>query len=490
MCEQNKEKKCINDKILLLVPNYSWFGKRAWNTLPFAIPILAAILKKYTLKIIDANIHNYSEEELADILENEDAGIVLISVISYDYNKIYHRMAEIVKQVSPNCILCMGGVYVTTCIEHVMADENIDIGMMGHAEERLEPLIDALMDNDFEAIQHTEGIAFRKEGEVVINQLVSNVADLTEMVKPDYSLTDIKKYINREESLTTNFVNESKKHFANILSSYGCPYNCIFCASRSISGRKVVARPADDVLDELDYLVNECNIELLNIMDDNILFDRERANYIFSEIIRRNYNIEIRIDNLAIWHLDEEMLCLLKRAGCTRMGVSIESGCERVLHKIIRKPLKLEIVKPIRELCRKVGILMQANFIIGFPGETWEEIRESLKFAEECDFDLISIHIATPLPKTDLYDYAIETGALSSDFSFFDNTHFGMGVGYLTTEEFTPNELEILRAYEWDRINFSTPEKRQRACEILEITEAELKEYRKQTRINVGHFIR
>lgn len=316
------------------------------------------------------------------------------------------------------------------------------------------------------------------------------MADLKEMVKPDYSLTAIKEYVSKEEVVATNFVNESRKHFANVITSYGCPYNCIFCASRSISGRKVVIRPADDVLEEIDYLVNECKIELLNIMDDNILFDKERAKYIFNEIIRRDYNIEIRIDNVAIWHLDEEMINLIKLAGCTRMGVSIESGCERVLHQIIRKPLKLEIVKPIREMCRKAGLLMTSNFIIGFPGETWDEIRETLRFAEECDFDMIMIHVATPLPKTDLYDYAIEKGALDPEFSFFDDSHFGTGVGYLTTNEFTPKELEILRAFEWDRINFSTQEKRKRVCEILEINEEELKEFRKQTRIHCGKYFR
>lgn len=479
-----------NNKILLMVPNYSWFGKRAWNTLPFAIPILAAILKKFDFEIIDCNINNYSETEVAEILKDKNAGLVLISSISYDYNRTYHRLAEIVKQVKPNCVLMMGGVYVTTCVEHVMEDPNIDIAMMGHAEERMESLVDDILNDRKEKIEKTEGIAFRKNGRPVINALTANVADVKKMVKPDYEKTDIKKYIEKDESVAVNYVNESRKHFANVLTSYGCPYNCIFCASRSISGRKVVVRPAEDVLDEIDFLVRECGIELLNIMDDNILFDKERAKYIFNEIIDRQYNIEVRIDNLAIWHLDKEILELMKLAGVTRMGVSVESGCERVLHKIMRKPLKLEIVKPIRELCRKTGILMTANFMIGLPGETWDEIRESLRFAEYCDFDLISIHIATPLPKTDLYTYALEYGALSKDFSFFDDTHFGAGVGYLQTDEFTPKELETIRAYEWDRINFSTEEKRTRACEVLELTEEELKELRKQTRINCGKYIR
>ena len=480
----------MNKKVLLLVPNYAWFGKRVWNTLPFAIPILASILKGYDYEIIDLNINNYTEEEIEDILEEKVSDLVLISTISYDYNKTYHRLAQIVKKVKPQCTLMMGGVYVTTCVEHVMQDGNIDIAMMGHAEERLEPLVNDILNSRWESVKKTEGIAYRTNGKLVINPLVSNVADVKNMVKPDYEKTDLKRYIAKEDSVATNFVNESKRHFANILTSYGCPYNCIFCASRSISGRKVVVRPAEDVLEELDFLVKDCGIELLNIMDDNILFDMERAKYLFNEIINRRYNIEIRIDNLAIWHLNEEILDLLKRAGCTRLGVSVESGCERVLHQIIRKPLRLEIVKPVRELCRKAGILVQSNFIIGFPGETWDEIRESLRFAEECDFDLISIHIATPLPKTDLYDYAVEQGALASGFSFFDDSHFGNGVGYIETTEFTPKELEILRAFEWDRINFSTPDKRRRACQILELTEEELWEYRKQTRLNCGHYIR
>lgn len=480
----------MDKKILLLVPNYAWFGKRPWSTLPFAIPIIAAILKEYDFEIIDCNLYNYSEDEVTAILSEKKSKLVLISTISYDYSRTYHKLAKIVKSVIPECTLMMGGVYVTTCFDHVMEDDNIDIAMLGHAEERLDILVDDLLNDRHERIEQTEGIAYRKGDKIIVNPLSTNVADVKCMVKPDYSKTEILKYINRNDSIAVNYVNESKKHFANILSSYGCPYNCIFCASRSISGRKVVVRPAEDVLEEIDFLVRDCGIEVLNIMDDNILFDKERAKYIFNEIIRREYGIEIRIDNLAIWHLDEEILNIMKKAGVSRLCVSVESGCERVLHQIIRKPLKLEVVKPIRELCRKTGIFMIANFMIGLPGETWDEMRESLQFAEDCDFDMISIHIATPMPKTDLYAYAKEYGALGKNFSFFDDSHFGVSVGYLETDEFTPKELETIRAYEWDRINFSTKEKRMRICKIMELTEEELKELRKQTRINCGKYFK
>ena len=125
--------------------------------------------------------------------------------------------------------------------------------------------------------------------------------------------------------------------------------------------------------------------------------------------------------------------------------------------------------------------------MIGFPGETWNEIRDSLRIAES--LDLIDIHIATVLPKTELLELAQKEHAIPEDFSFFnDDVNFGFETGNITTDEFTPAELEVLRAYEWDRINFSTPEKRARACRILNISEEELEEYRKQTRRHCGKF--
>lgn len=110
--------------------------------------------------------------------------------------------------------------------------------------------------------------------------------------------------------------------------------------------------------------------------------------------------------------------------------------------------------------------------------------------AEKLDLDMIDIHIATVLPKTELYDLAVKMHALPEGFDFFkDDINFGFGKGNITTDEFTPDELAVLRAYEWDRINFSTPEKRARACRVMNITEEELKEHRKQTRLHCGiHF--
>ena len=102
---------------------------------------------------------------------------------------------------------------------------------------------------------------------------------------------------------------------------------------------------------------------------------------------------------------------------------------------------------------------------------------------------MIDIHIATVLPKTDLYNLAVDAHSLPDNFTFFeDDINFGFGKGNITTDEFTPNELAVLRAYEWDRINFSTPERKARAMRVMNITEEELEEHRKQTRRHCGMY--
>lgn len=455
-----------------------------------SVPIITAILKdKFNLQVIDANVNDYSEKEVQDRLYKSEADVVLITALSTEYFKAYHTVAGLAKKALPEAAVIMGGVYPTVCPEHVIEDGNIDIVMIGHAEERLDGLLSLVENKDIEGIKTFQGIAYRGKitKEKVIIPLEKYIGDVSNMVKPDYSLIDIDKYLDLERKRIANQNMEPKGRTANIISSYGCPYNCLFCATRTISGTKVAYRPADDVLEEIEFFVNEKRVETIIFLDDCMLADKERAKYIFNEIIRREYNIEIQISTVAAWHLDRDIVSLMKQAGVSKLGISIESGNERVLHKIIHKPLKIEIIPKIVSICREFDILLRANFVIGFPGETWDEIRDSLRVAEELDFDMIDIHIATVLPKTDLYKLAVDSHALPEGFTFFeDDINFGFGKGNITTDEFTPNELAVLRAYEWDRINFSTPERKARAMRVMNITEEELEEHRKQTRRHCG----
>lgn len=478
-------------KVTIVVAHYAWFDMRPWDEPTLSVPILTRILKPIVnLSLVDANADRLSIEETKIRIAGINPEIVLITALSAEYHKAYHTLARIAKEINPSCKVVMGGVYPTVLAEDVIKDTNVDYAMIGYAEDRLDKLVTYILRNQLEEISKFPGLAYRENSQEILHPIDSYIGDVEEMVKPDYSLVDLEKYISYQNVNCANFTVSSNKRNATVITSYGCPNNCLFCATRTISGRKTAFRRPVDVLEEIDFLVEKYHINCITFVDDCILTDRKRAEAIFQGIIDRKYNLELRVTTLAAWHLDEDILKLMKRAGFSRIGIAIESGCERVLHQIIRKPLKLEIIPPLVKLFKKYDILMTADFIIGIPGETWEDIRETFRFAESCDIDLCMFHIATVLPKTDLYKICKEQNLLPEDFSFYnERVNFGYCKGNISTDEFTPDELIVLRAYEWDRINFSTPEKRKRACRIMEITEEQLKEHRMKTRRSLGiHF--
>ena len=191
--------------------------------------------------------------------------------------------------------------------------------------------------------------------------------------------------------------------------------------------------------------------------------------------------------NVALWHLDDKLLDLMKRAGCTAISPSIESGDPHVLKNIIGKPLQiLEKAPGVVAKCKELGISVAAHFVIGLPEETWEQIRKTFSFAESLDADLVVFHIATPYPKTAMYEYAKAHNLLPDGFSFFSPDFYGTTRGFITTKEFTPFELMVLRSFEWDRINFKTPEKVANIAKMMNFSMEELARHRQLTRQNCG----
>ncbi|HBC76084.1 MAG TPA: hypothetical protein DC017_14780 [Candidatus Wallbacteria bacterium] len=253
-----------------------------------------------------------------------------------------------------------------------------------------------------------------------------------------------------------------------------------------MSGKKIAFRPVEDVIEEIDYLVKNYRIKNLVFMDDCMLADKKRVESLLNKIIDNKYGLTFKISTVSAWHCTDDVLELLKKAGCTQITVSVESGCPRVLREIIRKPLKLDIIPGIVKKCKDLKIDLGANFVIGFPGEKWDEIRETFAFAEKNNFDLVNFSIATPLPKTDLYELAKSQNLLPDNFSFFDPAYFSMSTAFINTDEFSAKELEILRAFEWDRINFSTPERTAKIGKMMCLSLPELDKFRRETRRKFG----
>lgn len=472
-------------KITLVIPNSRWFGKRMWLCLPYAALLLTAILKKrYDFSIIDANGGDLSMEEVEDWLRDLAPEAVLITAGSVEYHRQAHAAAAAARRALGPTPVIMGGIYPTVLPEEAAKDDNVDWLFMHHAEERIEEFLELVLTGRLDEARRFPGVCFRDgSGVRQENPPTSHIGDVKEMVRPDYSLVDVTPYIV-QNSLDYQF--NSDRPAAFVITSYGCPCNCLFCASRTISGRRTVYRPVEHVLEEIDYLVREHGVRNIVFLDDALLMKRARLIEIMDGMSAMNVGLAWKAASVAAWQLDADLLGAMKASGCQQITISVESGSQRVLTDVIGKPLRLEVVPGIVKTCRELGIVCGANFVVGMPGETWEDIRQTFRFAEECDFDVSHFHIATPLPKTDLYHICKEKGYLPEDFSFVDPRFIGYAHGFITTEEFTPLELSVLRAYEWDRINFSTPEKVERMARVYCSTPERLAEHRKKTRRRLG----
>lgn len=471
-------------KIVLTQPNYAWFDKRAWKMPPYTLALLNACLKKeHDVQLLDPTYNNMTEEEVLNFFQEAQPEIVGVSSISTEYIKASKLMNAIIKEALPNSIVIQGGIIPIVILETAMRDPNVDYWIIGEGEFRLPRLLDELRKSQPD-LSSIDGLAYWRDGVARINPPNGFIEDLDSVPFPDYGNLSLLDYGGRELKYTPQALPRRFPHAVTI-TSRGCPYRCIFCAASTVTGRKIRFRSANNVLNEIDMLYQAGSQEII-FLDDHFLGNRKRAVEIMRGLIERKYDLTWKCANLAIFLLDREILELMKDSGCYQMTLSIESGNQYVLDKIIKKPVKLTKVPEILDIAKSLGFETIANFVIGFPGETWEQIRETFRFAESINVDLVNFHIATPLPKTELLEICLRDGYLPKDFDIEESSTSGYAKGLISTTEFTPSELEILRAFEWDRINFSTAERRETVARIEGISIQEMEQWRINTRRRCG----
>ena len=460
--------------IMLSYPNLKWskWNRRtAWSIHPYNLCLLGAMVeKKHDVEIIDGIMDDLSKENFAEVLIHNKPDILGVSVLTNEYGNAGLTATKIAKEVNPNIKTVMGGVHATSLPEDVMKNPSVDYVVVGEGEHVFPKLCDFIEGKS----EIPKGVFYREDGKVKNTGRADFIQNLDEIPYPAYHLIDFMKYATSFQRSSTD--SPRAIPYARTVTSRGCPNRCCFCEVATISGKKVRFRSVDNILGELDWLKEDYGIKALQFDDDNLTVNNKRAKDLFKGMIERKYDLKWNAPALALYNLDEEMIALMSESGCQYVDVAMESGIERVLKDVIHKPLNLEYGKKMLETLKKYHIDTAVNFVIGFPGETWNEIRRSLKVAEDIDVDYIKIAIATPLPNTELYNIAKEKGYLEDGFDF---NNYLWGRGWIKTDEFTPNDLKVLRTYEWDRINFTNTEKKKNIARMMGVTDKELEEIRK-----------
>jgi radical SAM superfamily enzyme YgiQ (UPF0313 family) len=240
---------------------------------------------------------------------------------------------------------------------------------------------------------------------------------------------------------------EIRKPWTMMITSRGCPYNCVFCSVHVVMGRKWRGRSPENVVDEIEQVVHTYHVKQIDFLDDNMTLNKKRMENICDLIVKRGLDIEwytpngIRADGL-----DENLLTKMKASGCKKIRIAPESGVQRVVDQIIKKDLDLKKVENAVILSKKVGIKVGCFFIIGLIGETKEDIEATIKYAyklRRLGADSFYFSYATPLYGTELYEQAKRGGFISTSFS---DESLAAVEPLIETPEFTADDLRELCA--------------------------------------------
>lgn len=195
--------------------------------------------------------------------------------------------------------------------------------------------------------------------------------------------------------------------------SRGCPYHCYYC-SRPAIDKKVRYRSTQNLLEELRLVYPYCGGRI-DFQDDSFTLDKNRVmefcHAVIGEKLRLNWTCNTRIDLV-----DEELLNFMKQAGCGLIHFGIESGNEKVRKTIVNKGnFSNGQIKKIFSLCHKFKIKVGGYFMIGHPGETKQDLRDTQDLILNSDIDLLGLSIPTPFPGSKLFDIAKERGIISEE---------------------------------------------------------------------------
>lgn len=368
--------------------------------------------------------------ELIRIIEQEDPDIVGVSIMTPTYGSS-QKVISITRQQQPSCTILVGGPHVTICGKEIMTNKDIDFAFSGEAEESIVSFAKAFeTDKDF---ANTRGIIFRQGDAVVDNGISDRIDDLDALPIP-----------NRDLLIFCERYDPDK--LAGMIASRGCPYKCQFCASGPLWGRKVRLRSPRNVLKEIDDLVRKYSITAFNFWDDTFTTSKRSVTRFCEGLVQRYGEKRFRWMCLTnIRTLDEDVLRALKRAGCWRIDIGVESGSDRILEEI-EKGITTDQVRRIAKLIKDNGFSLHTFFMIGIPYETEEDVRRTIEFMQELRPDSVNLCTFTPYPGTRLYDYVIEHDLLERDLDYkiFDRIGHHSDIGFFTHHISRERYVELL----------------------------------------------
>ncbi|MHC1745269.1 MAG: radical SAM protein [Syntrophobacteraceae bacterium] len=361
----------------------------------FGIAYLSSYLKA-KLPHLRMSISYLSDPNMVGDIEAIRPHIIGITSTS----RRFHKMRRIAEALKTHFGLPMlwGGVHISIA-PHELPD-CIEVGVLGEGEETLLELLTCFDGDGFRNKESIRGIAYRKNGQVTVNEKRPVVPDLDTIPFPDIDLLR---------------VDWSRQQRAVIISSRGCPFKCRFCAS-SVFWDKARLHSAEYVIDELRMLVARYGVKEVLIYDDFFTIDKRRIAKIAQAISESEELRGIRFECLSrLDGFDEQLASDLRKMGMYKVSFGFESGCQTTLDYLKNGKLKLQQSRKAVSIAKMHGLQCVGSFVIGSPYENEPEVRETFRFIEELGLDNVQITVATPFPGTAMWEDGKKIGVIRGD---------------------------------------------------------------------------
>ena len=387
--------------ILGVYPKTGYDIKNSSVELPLGLlSTVAAVYGNYDVSIIDQRVDDDFDKHFSDEL-SKGPRIVLIPSMTGTQLKYALDASRLAKRNSSAKVL-WGGVHATLMPEQTIRHKLIDMIVVGEGEFVLKNLMEAF--DGKTTLDTVKGIAYKENGSIKMNARADS-PDPNKIPEVPYDLVDVENYVK-----SGGIAFDPKERTLPFISSRGCPYTCTFCSTAGISKGNWRSMTAELTHERVSKMVKKYKLNVVKFYDENFTSNPRRAERV-AELINGEFSwsMQARMDNMLITDMKK-----LEAGGLRVVEPGVESGSDRILKLVNKAETKATMIAANKKLAG-TNIKAFYNFMMGFPGESYEELMETIDLAlqlikENPNAHITQFYIFVPYLGAPLFDYAVQQG--------------------------------------------------------------------------------